>query len=87
MPIEDLPAGTEITTELMTQKFKDVEYSPPVPENAVTDMREHVGKYFLEKVVANQFVPRIGHRRTRTKPRRPAPSGSDKSAEAAKPQG
>jgi len=56
VPTEDLPAGTEITVELIKSKFKDAEFSAPAPENAVTKIDEHLGRFLTEKVFANQFV-------------------------------
>jgi hypothetical protein len=58
VPTEDLPAGTEITVELVERKFKEVEFTAPAPENAIKDMKEHLGRYIVDKVYANQFVPR-----------------------------
>lgn len=56
VPTEDLPAGTEITFDLIKTKFKDAEFVAPAPEAAVVKMDEHLGKFLTEKVFANQFV-------------------------------
>lgn len=58
VPMEDLPVGTEITADLIKNKFKDAEFVSPAPENAVVKIEEHVGKYIREKVYANQFLSR-----------------------------
>jgi pilus assembly protein CpaB len=58
VPTEDLPAGTPITAELIAEKFKEVEFLAPAPDNAVTNIKEHIGRYLLEKVAANQIVPK-----------------------------
>jgi hypothetical protein len=58
LPTEDLPAGTEITFDLIKTKFKEVEFVAPAPENAVVKIDEFLGKYLTEKVHANQFVPK-----------------------------
>ncbi len=55
---EDLPAGTQLTPELIQNKFKDVEITPPAPGNIVQDLREHTGKYLTKDLAANQYVPR-----------------------------
>jgi Flp pilus assembly protein CpaB len=58
VPTEDLPAGTVITYDLIAQKFKNAEFTAPPPNDAVTNINEHVGRFLLEKVAANQFVPK-----------------------------
>jgi len=73
---ENIPAGTKITPELIDQKFQQVEYPAPGPENAVKDMKSWLGKTVVERLVANQFVPKdaLGEEgpRPETKPARPA---------------
>jgi Flp pilus assembly protein CpaB len=58
VPTEDLPAGTEITAELLSTKFKDVDFTPPAPANIVQNLKEHTGKFLLHDVSANQFLPK-----------------------------
>jgi Flp pilus assembly protein CpaB len=69
VPTEDLPAGTEITVDLIKAKFKEIDFVAPAPDNAVTKISEFIGKYIVEKVFANQFVPKscVGDKRTEPK--------------------
>jgi Flp pilus assembly protein CpaB len=83
VPTEDLPAGTEITFDLIKTKFKDVEFVAPAPENAVVKMDEFLGKYLLEKVSANNFVPKsyIGNKPEKKEGAKPAPKDDAKTDE------
>lgn len=58
VPIEDLPAGTALTKEVIETKFKLVDFTPPAPSNVVSDLKEHTGKYTTKDIAANTFVPR-----------------------------
>jgi Flp pilus assembly protein CpaB len=58
VPTEDLPAGTELTPDVIDSKFKMVDFTPPAPGNIVQNLREHQGKFLQNKLAANQFVPR-----------------------------
>lgn len=58
VPTEDLPAGTQLTAELIEQKFKMIDFTPPAPANVIQDLREHTGRYLLNPLGANQFVPK-----------------------------
>jgi Flp pilus assembly protein CpaB len=90
VPTEDLPAGTAITVELIEQKFKEVEWIGAAPENAVTNMKEHLGRFLIEKVAANQFVPKTYIGEKPKGPPAPAPQQAakqpDKPKEKAKPK-
>lgn len=58
VPKDDLPAGTELTQELIDSKFTVLPIKPPAPGNVVKDIREHAGKFLVKDLHANQFVPR-----------------------------
>lgn len=58
VPMEDLPAGTLLTQELIDSKFTMQKILPPAPINVVKDIREHDGKYLIRDLSASQFVPR-----------------------------
>jgi Flp pilus assembly protein CpaB len=58
VPMEDLPAGTELTKELIDTKFTVLPIKPPAPDNFVHDIREQMGKFLTKDVTANQFVPK-----------------------------
>jgi len=55
--VENLPAGTQLTAEVIDTKFKLVDFTPPAPSNAVLNLREHTGRYLQKDLAANQFVP------------------------------
>ena len=58
VPIVDLPAGTQLTQDVIDTKFKLVELAPPAPTAFVQSLREHTGKFLLKEVLADQFVPK-----------------------------
>lgn len=58
VPSEDLPAGTELTADVIEKKFKTVDWPPPAPTNVVIEIREHVGKFLSAKVHAGLPVAR-----------------------------
>jgi Flp pilus assembly protein CpaB len=58
VPTEDLPAGTQITTALIEEKIKYVDFTPPAPANIVVDLAEFEGKYLTQPVTMNQFIPK-----------------------------
>ncbi|HET6573684.1 MAG TPA: Flp pilus assembly protein CpaB [Fimbriiglobus sp.] len=58
VPVEDLPAGTELTPEVIAHKFKLLEIKPPAPEQFALDLKEHAGRFLLKDLAADQFIPR-----------------------------
>jgi Flp pilus assembly protein CpaB len=58
VPTEDLGAGTQLTPEVLSSKFKLIEVAPPAPPQFVFDLKEHAGRYLLKDLAADQFVPR-----------------------------
>jgi Flp pilus assembly protein CpaB len=58
VPVEDLPAGTELTAEVIEKKFKTIEITPPAPVQFALDLKEHSGRFLLRDLAADQFVPR-----------------------------
>lgn len=54
---EDLPAGTELTDDVITQKFRmtDMVEAPPT---AVIDLKASIGQFLAKEVSANQFLPK-----------------------------
>jgi pilus assembly protein CpaB len=54
---ENLPAGTQLTPEVIDSKFKLVDFTPPAPSNAIVNLREHANRYLQKDLAANQFVP------------------------------
>lgn len=58
VPVSDLPAGTELTVDVLEAKFKEVNLLGEPPANAVTDIKAHVGRYLTKDVAADQFVPK-----------------------------
>jgi len=74
VPTEDLKAGTRLTTDLLAQKFKNVDFLTPAPTAAVQNLKEHLGEYLQRDLVADQFVPKnaLGDKPP-TEPTKPAP--------------
>jgi hypothetical protein len=58
VPREELKAGTELTEELINSKFTVIKIVPPAPDNVISNVREHVGKFLQKDLAANQYVPR-----------------------------
>jgi pilus assembly protein CpaB len=58
VPVEDLPAGTELTAEVIEKKFKEIEITPPAPVQFALNLKEHSGRFLLRDLAADQFVPR-----------------------------
>ena len=54
---ENLPAGTQLTNDVIDTKFKQVDFMPPAPSNAIVNLREHANRYLQKDLAANQFVP------------------------------
>ena len=57
VPAEDLPAGTELTAEVIEKKFKLMEMAGPAPANVALTLKDHTGKFLTDRLAANQFVP------------------------------
>ena len=57
VPIVDLPAGTELTDDLIDSKFKMTKILPPAPANVIKNIREHTGRYLQKDLSASQFIP------------------------------
>jgi Flp pilus assembly protein CpaB len=58
VPTEDLPAGTELTEDLINTKFTVLPIKPPAPANVIKDIRDHTGRFLIKDLAANQYVPR-----------------------------
>lgn len=68
--LEDLPAGTQLTAEVIAKKFKMAEYPAPVPASFIKDLKEHEGRYLLKDLAGDLYVPRsfIGEKPTPAAP-------------------
>ncbi len=55
--VVDLPAGTELTDEVINTKFR-MKDEVVAPDNAVLELKAHIGHYLKKEVGANQFVSR-----------------------------
>lgn len=53
--VEDLPPGTELTSDVIEKKFKMIDFLE-APSNAVVDLKAHVGHFLQKEVSANQFL-------------------------------
>lgn len=53
--VEDLPSGTELTSDVIEKKFKMIDFLE-APSNAVVDLKAHVGHFLQKEVSANQFL-------------------------------
>lgn len=58
VPKEDLPAGTELTEEVINTKFTVLAIKPPAPANVIKDIRDHTNRFLLKDLAASQYVPR-----------------------------
>ena len=58
VPKEDLPAGTQLTPEVLKEKFTFLEFTPPAPANILADVEDLKGQWLTQGLAANQFVPR-----------------------------
>lgn len=67
VPKDTIPAGTELTADLIDQRFAEFNWTPPVPENAVANIRDHIGKYIVQELYAGLPVPKnaIGNKPVR----------------------
>ncbi len=87
VPIEDLPAGTELTAEVISEKFKDADFLQ-VPDNAVTKMGPLVGQFLQKEIAANQFLPKssVGKTNPTVKPEPKVEPEPEKPAPPAPPK-
>ena len=58
MPValEALPAGTQLTADVLDTKFTMMKVVPPAPEGMISDLRKHQGEYVVKDLPANQYV-------------------------------
>ncbi|MGL6073131.1 MAG: Flp pilus assembly protein CpaB [Fimbriiglobus sp.] len=55
---EDLAAGTELTPEVITEKFEMKEFTKPAPANGIENLRDYTGKFLTKDLAQGQFVPK-----------------------------
>lgn len=74
VPVENLKAGTQLTSSVIQQKFKLVDYVAPAPSRFVQNLKEYTGYYLQHDLVAEQFVPSayLGEKPP-AEPNKPAP--------------
>ena len=53
---EELPAGTDLTKDLIAEKFKTIELTPELAEGAFTDLTPALGKVFKHGLGKGQWV-------------------------------
>lgn len=58
VPTSDLPAGTQLTADVVGTKFKEVSIIGDAPSNMVANIKEHIGRFLQKDVAAEQFVPK-----------------------------
>jgi len=77
VPVEDLPAGTELTQEVLESKFKTQEHLT-VPDGALADLKPYIGQFLQKSVYRDQFVPKsfVGAKKPE-EPKKPKASPSD----------
>ena len=71
---EDVPAGTQLTQEVIDTLFEMKEFAKPAPANGIENVRESAGKFVTKDLVAGQFLPKSF-------------LGADPKAKAAPPEG
>lgn len=54
----DLPAGTELTIDVIKDKFQFKNVPAPAPENAVLDIENLQGKVLQQGIAADQWLPK-----------------------------
>jgi len=55
---EDIPAGTQLTKEVIDTLFEMKEFTKPAPANGVENVRESAGKFLTKELAAGQFLPK-----------------------------
>ena len=58
VPKEDLPAGTQLTDDVLKDKFTFIEFTPPAPANIHADTADLKDQWLTTGLAANQFVPK-----------------------------
>jgi pilus assembly protein CpaB len=58
VPTSDLPAGTQLTDDTLANKFKEIQWQGALPANAVEKLKDHVGRFIVKDVYADQPVPK-----------------------------
>jgi pilus assembly protein CpaB len=56
VPVEDLKAGTRLTSDVIQQKFKLVDVVAPAPTKYVQNLKEYTGFYLQRDVLADQYI-------------------------------
>src|SRR5262249_45173129 len=54
----EIPAGTQLTKDLLLDKFEFKDVVAPAPGNAVLNLAEQEGKILQHPLVANQWLPK-----------------------------
>jgi pilus assembly protein CpaB len=52
-----LKAGTQLTAQVISEKFQTIEVTAPAPEGMVINLLEHTGRFLTKDVVPGQFIP------------------------------
>ncbi len=55
---EDIPAGTQLTPEVIDTLFEMKEFAKPAPANGIEDVRGSTGKFVTKDLAAGQFLPK-----------------------------
>ena len=55
---EDIPAGTQLTPEVIDTLFEMKEFAKPAPPNGIEDVRPSTGKFVTKDLAAGQFLPK-----------------------------
>ena len=55
---EDIPAGTQLTQEVIDTLFEMKEFAKPAPANGIENVRESAGKFVTKELAAGQFLPK-----------------------------
>jgi Flp pilus assembly protein CpaB len=68
--IEDIKAGTEITSDLLSEKFKDIDLPKELADGAITDQERMLGKFLRNGLGKGQWVTRslIGEQELKPSP-------------------
>lgn len=83
---EDLPAGLQLTKEVIDEKFEMVEFTKPAPAQGIENIRDYTGKYLTSPLAARQYVPKsfLGDDPAKKTPKKPAPEGDETPKESPK---
>ncbi|CAN5427329.1 hypothetical protein BH11PLA2_BH11PLA2_11740 [soil metagenome] len=58
VPTGDLPAGTELTSDVLTTKFKEIQWQGTLPANAIEKIKDHVGRFVVKDIYGEVPVPK-----------------------------